>query len=1336
MNSADIAFFNGELKMSDPTFRCSETRCQHWNTQFESDWCGRWSCKGIKCRDTLRVQFYRDSLLHTANTHINEKCWATMICLTQTPKYIPPNDPLYAHLTNVSCNAFCWEPDISCSQSLIKFCPPLFEFPAQSIGWSDLHFVYSWNRTGTFSTVPNYICYNEQRCAFSPSNIRFTKISAPTTILSCELASATNFQDFWLHQVPTIRTRLQRQCSLAIVINENYCSQPTQFRCGNKCLSKHRLRDNLADCVDRADEVKSINSCALKHAHRWECISNMTGKREIKCLPMTHTLQGERGECKIEEKIPHFPTLCDGHIQHTEVLNGEVKTDETNCEAWQYGADEAECFHVICQGLVGYPCLLRHTAKYICLPFSNVSDGIVDCLGATDEQQACENNRLHEGKYRCLTNGSNDIQTKMCIGIEQVYGEENGCPIRDPNRFVLSVQPSVQDLCSSYWAYDRRLTAHNLICSLDRPMKSPTWSQFKIPQFSLSKYNVVFYYARNQQVSSVISKSVSSIDVVQRIPLVINSTSQRTSLIAFQCNGGIPIYSDNDIKCLCPPFLYGAYCENQNQRISVTLKIGAPEWRVPFVFVIYLFDETYGIVNSYNKLRFVSTRDCNTKFNFHLLYSSRPKLSNRIYSVRIDLFEMITFKYRGSWLFPILFPFLPVYRLPVYVTVPFVSISSTIDCPLKCHPGHGRCVSFLNTNKYFCKCQTGWTGLKCETSYECNCSPDSICFGTSNNKSICVCPVHKFGRRCYLNNTRCEQPDAKKCQNGGQCIPGDMPIHSGSTTTCVCPQSFHGDTCQWNDTRIDLSIAMPNKKDSILVHFITANMHMRLQPYFPILEWNPHERATTLKKLQFDKNTVTIYWQHPFHLIFAEYDQNLYLLFTQLTYKASVHLTISLKPRFQCPSIRNLVNSTIVNYPRLQRIKYYHIPCQEKTKLKCFHDEDHYICLCTDDRRANCFTFDYHSTFSCQQLSYCENGGQCFQNNAKCPTTAICVCPKCYLGTRCQLSIRGFNLPLDVILGYEIRPNMSFKKQSLSVQISGIITILMFTFGIVNGTLSIKTFQQKELQKVGSGIYLFIASIMSISTILIFTIKYFLVVITQIRMITNRQFLFGQCVTIDFLLKISLQIGDWLYAAVASERLVAVIKNTNFKKKRSLKIVKWVVLAILLITIGSSISESLHRQLIDDEDEERIWCIVRQTNFLNLFTSITTVMHFVGPFLINIISAFGIVYIRAKRRWNFQKEISLNQHMQNQFRRHKYLVISPIGLILLALPRIILAFQLECMKSAHESVVFFLLGYFISFLPSLLLFIIFVLPSSMYRKAFKKTIRTYQLIIRRWFYHN
>ena len=89
--------------------------------------------------------------------------------------------------------------------------------------------------------------------------------------------------------------------------------------------------------------------------------------------------------------------------------------------------------------------------------------------------------------------------------------------------------------------------------------------------------------------------------------------------------------------------------------------------------------------------------------------------------------------------------------------------------------------------------------------------------------------------------------------------------------------------------------------------------------------------------------------------------------------------------------------------------------------------------------------------------------------------------------------------------------------------------------------------------------------------------------------------------------------------------------------------------------------------------------------FLNQYTSITTVIHLIGPFSLNLISAVGIVFLLSIRRAKVHRERDFRAHLLLQLREQKYLIISPLGLILTAVPRLILTFQLECMKSAPWS---------------------------------------------------
>ena len=137
-----------------------------------------------------------------------------------------------------------------------------------------------------------------------------------------------------------------------------------------------------------------------------------------------------------------------------------------------------------------------------------------------------------------------------------------------------------------------------------------------------------------------------------------------------------------------------------------------------------------------------------------------------------------------------------------------------------------------------------------------------------------------------------------------------------------------------------------------------------------------------------------------------------------------------------------------------------------------------------------------------------------------------------------------------------------------------------------------------------------VASLVSIFTMTLFVLKYFFLVVTQLTMVENRTFLLVQCLLLDYFLKILLQIGDWLYACVAMERLITIMKRANFNKNLSRQVAKYIILLVCIIVAGTPF-------------------------LLNKCTSIITVLHFSSPFAIDIISAFGIILLLIKLRSEF-----------------------------------------------------------------------------------------------------
>jgi hypothetical protein len=210
---------------------------------------------------------------------------------------------------------------------------------------------------------------------------------------------------------------------------------------------------------------------------------------------------------------------------------------------------------------------------------------------------------------------------------------------------------------------------------------------------------------------------------------------------------------------------------------------------------------------------------------------------------------------------------------------------------------------------------------------------------------------------------------------------------------------------------------------------------------------------------------------------------------------------------------------------------------------------------------------------------------------------------------------------------------------------------------------------------------------------------------------------------------------QWLCACVALERAIVTKKGTTFDKKKSKQAAKLVIVILLMVIISTSIHDPIYRRLIieeNDDEEKRIWCIVTYPSSLQIYNSVLNIFHFCGPFIINLISAVILITKKSRQQSNAQTRRTYKQVLREQFRQHKHLFTAPILLVILALPRLIIGFVSKCMKSTEDSWLF-LTGYFISFIPSMLTFVIFILPSKFYRKYFQNSVAPYQAgLQRRW----
>ncbi|CAF3900597.1 unnamed protein product [Adineta steineri] len=341
----------------------------------------------------------------------------------------------------------------------------------------------------------------------------------------------------------------------------------------------------------------------------------------------------------------------------------------------------------------------------------------------------------------------------------------------------------------------------------------------------------------------------------------------------------------------------------------------------------------------------------------------------------------------------------------------------------------------------------------------------------------------------------------------------------------------------------------------------------------------------------------------------------------------------------------------------------------------------------------------------------------------------------CVIGDRCNFYIKGIGLTLDDILHDELRPNTVLNNQSFAIKLSAGLTIIMFVAGLVNSILSFITFQSKGAQQVGCGMYLLASSVTSLLTMSMFMIKFWFVVLTHINLSTSLSVLRGGCVSIGPILKLFLYLDGWLNSCVAVERAVLIYKGVNFDKKKSKSIARRTILILPFCIFGTLIHELVYRKLfvyeigLDKTDTNKtnentnnryVSCITRYSPSIQDYNTAVLFFHLVSPFIVNLFSALFIIFGGARQRSMARTNQSFREHIQEQFSEHKQLIISPIVLLMLSIPRLIISLLPGCVKTS-ENLWLYLGAHFISFTPSMLIFLIFVFPSKLYMKAFKQS---------------
>ncbi|UJR11418.1 hypothetical protein I4U23_015598 [Adineta vaga] len=1205
----------------DPTlnsFQCEENTCPPGQNHFS---CGDGQCVDDfdECINGRHIMLF-ESLAIQGN--LSYHCWLAMVCLTQ----------LIQQINQTLCHdEFFQFPNI---RSYLHSCDDLIQFPLNPVLLSHVHFLYRPKRISTVNThsilLPDYICYNVQLCSYlSPTFI--DKSHTCRSFYQMGLKSSVEYHS-WKQIIDIIKPYFHGCTSR--YIDHDYSKHTSLYQCRNssKYISTRRIADNIIDCYLHDDEEDFKLSCSLNEPNRFTCPNESRCRSSILQL---HGCEFEESEVKTIDNTV-FNQICDKTIDTSpEIINGQNYTDESDCEYWpcnniytrcdgfwdcENGKDEEKCRPSNCSHRF-LECTSPYNYTMICIPAHEVRNGIVDCLGGIDEPQLCRVADFFSGisySFRCLNDARCIEPFILCDLHNEIY---------------------YTDVCEEWTDYN--LTeVQDILCRFGTMSRVP---------FTLESSETCPLVENN-----IIT---SADDAPQKFSHVYTPS--------WQCTRGSPMRlwlgNENDTTiCLCPPNYYGNQCQYQNQRVSLTLILSAIIRYHTFAIFIKLIDDDNDQqqIQSYEQIIYIAKITCGQPFDKYLPYSTRPKHLSKNYSIHIDVYDKVSVEYLASWYFKVPFNFLPVNRLAVLLTLGSNHIAYSGLCSLQCQ--HGICVKYINEEKFFCQCQKGWTGAQCHISIDCDdCSSDSICIDRAHNRSICICPLEKFGNRCLLKHS-CP---INYCENNGVCVVTDERMVDTSYE-CLCPEEFRGERCESPTSRLHITLN-DRKISSYLIAFIYSNI-----PWEP-----PIAHETILRKITTLQRNVTFYLQQVFQMVFILTNNNYYLTVLQQSETSNISTTIDSTRR--CPSVNELLDSKQIKLLRIQRIKYYHTLCQNNPHLKCFFDES-YMCLCTTEHHANCFAFDHQHDFQCKENVHCLNDGQCLQDHPICPLTTICNCIDCFFGNQCQFYAKGIGLTLDDLFRYEIRSNIRLSNQSEMVKLSMFFTMILFVIGLVNSILSLITFSRRDTRVVGCGIYLLMLSITSLITITVLMMKFWFVLLSQMNLETNRAVLRFGCLSIEPLLKFCSWMNNWLNACVSIERAINTSKGISFNKTHSIKAARCIVIVLVLLLIGSNIYECFSRDLFDDTEEDRVWCVTLYSSNLYIYTTAISFLHVLGPFFINIFSSLFIIYTIVRRKAAARKYKGRRQHLREQVYQHKPLLIGPLLLVIFTLPFIIISSLFRC----------------------------------------------------------
>jgi hypothetical protein len=212
------------------------------------------------------------------------------------------------------------------------------------------------------------------------------------------------------------------------------------------------------------------------------------------------------------------------------------------------------------------------------------------------------------------------------------------------------------------------------------------------------------------------------------------------------------------------------------------------------------------------------------------------------------------------------------------------------------------------------------------------------------------------------------------------------------------------------------------------------------------------------------------------------------------------------------------------------------------------------------------------------------------------------------------------------------------------------------------------------------------------------------------------------------------RITYWLTSLVTIERLGMVLFPTSITLKKP-KLAFGLSIFTILTVGGMHVHEILYYTTIVDPSYTLVNVTICVTNYnqtlIFTYNRVNVLVHYFAPFLIQVISITVLLVqtARSRARTSGSKQQTFVHLFKNQLKTQKELYIIPMIIVLSSLPQIILSFSYACSELKQSWQRYTLLtAYFLSYLPQILGFLLYILPSTIFKEEFQQTMIGKRLI--------